>query len=465
MIDRLTLKEILELISKKQISAYELTSKYLEICYRLNPKLNAFITINENALKDAKKKDEKRDKIGKIYAVPIAIKDNFLTKGIRTTAASKVLDNYLPQYNAYVVQKLLDEGAIILGKTNLDAWAHGSSTETSDYGVTKNPWDLERVSGGSSGGSACCVSANMSVLAVGSETAGSIRGPASWCGVVGLKPTYGRISRYGLIAMGSSLDCPGILSKTVYDSALLLEIIAGKDKYDATTVNIPVGKYTESLGKEIKGVRIGIPKEYLIPEISKKIKISFEKAAKVLEKLGAKISYVSLLNPKFAISVYTVLQRAEVSSNLARYDGIRYGNGRDFFGQEAKRRIVLGTFVLSEGYSDKFYKKAQKVRTLFIKDFERVFKEVDILIAPTMPNIAPKLGVTKDSYMFGEIADILLEPSAIAGLPAISIPCGFAEGMPVGLDIIGPQFSEEKILQVAYAYEAETKWFRYKPKL
>ena len=399
--------------------------------------LNIFITMNPN----------------KGHGIPIAVKDNFLTKGLRTTAASLVLGDYIPQYSATVVKKLEENGYWVLGKTNLDAWCHGSSTETSDYGPTLNPYDPTRLAGGSSGGSAAAVSTGIVDVAIGSETAGSVRGPASWCGVVGLKPTYGRVSRYGVIAMGSSLDSPGILAKDVALSAKLLKIIAGKDENDATTSDNEVSDYELALTGNIKGIKIGLVENYFLDEMDSKVKQTVMDTLKVFEKLGAEIIKVKTIDPKYAIGVYTVVQRSEVASNLSRYDGIRYGGGRELFGMEAKRRIMLGNFTLSAGYSDKYYKKAQKVRTLYIKDFDKLFKEIDVLIGPTMPNVAPKIGVTKGEAMFGELADILAEPSSISGLPAISVPCGLVDGLPVGLQIIGNKFEEGKILNVAFSYE------------
>lgn len=464
-LSNLTLSQAVKLIKEREITSYELVNACIERIKSLDGKINAFVTLNKNALLQAKKLDKQKKVKGTLHGIPFAVKDNFLTLGLRTTASSKVLDNYIPQYNATVVQRLIDSGAIILGKTNMDAWAHGSSTETSDYGVTKNPWDFERIPGGSSGGSAAAVSADMCISSIGSETAGSIRGPAAWCGVVGLKPTYGRVSRYGVIAMGSSLDCPGPITKTVEDAAVILEVLAGNDPFDATTSSHPVDSYTQVLKKDIKGVKVAIAKDYLLPAMSEKAKDLILRAAKVLEDLGAKLDYVKTLDPKYAVADYTVIQRSEVSSNLARFDGIRYGNGRAFFGEEAKKRIILGTFVLSEGYAEKFYKKAQKVRTLFIKDFNKIFSKFDLIIGPTMPGPAPKIGITKGKAMYGEMADILLEPSAMAGLPAISVPCGFVKGLPVGLDIIGPQFSEARILQVAFAYENQTKWYKRRERL
>ena len=465
MKNKLDIKQVYDLYKNKEVSCYEVTKACIDWISELNPDLNAFVTVNTKALDEAKKKDKQPVKNTALWGIPIAIKDNFLTKGFRTTASSRVLDDYIPQYNATVVNRLLGAGAIILGKTNMDAWAHGSSTETSDYGVTKNPWDLTRIPGGSSGGSAAATISDMCITSIGSETAGSVRGPAAWCGCVGLKPTYGRVSRYGVIAMGSSLDCPGPITKTVYDSAYILEILAGRDPYDATTSdNLPT-KYTSFLGKEIKGMKIAIARQYLLPEMKSEVKDFIIKAGKVLEDLGANVEYADTLNPEYAVADYTVIQRSEVSSNLARYDGIRYGNNQSFFGEEAKRRIILGTFALSEGYSDEYYKKAQKVRTLYINDFNKLFTKYDLIIGPTLPGPAPKIGVTKDAAMFGEMADMLAEPSSMAGLPGISVPCGFIDGLPIGLDIIGSQYSEAKLLQVAFAYEQATSWHLKKPKI
>ena len=460
-----TLKSTISLLQKGKINSSELVKMYLDSIKKANDKLNVYITINERALEEAKLIKEKPNEEKPLLGIPIAVKDIFVTKGLRTTAASKLLDNYMPSYSATVVIKLKKAGAIIIGKTNLDAWCHGSSTETSDYGPTLNPWDLSRIAGGSSGGSAAAVVAELASAAVGTETAGSIRGPAAWCGIVGFKPTYGRISRYGVIAMGSSLDSPGPLTKTIEDAAIMLSVLAGKDKYDATTSSRKVEDYTKYLNKNISGMKIGLVESYLLPKMETEVKNLIKKAAKVLESLGARIEPVKTLDPQYAMAVYTVIQRSEVSSNLSRYDGVRYGFERSYFGQEAKRRIMLGTFTLSAGYQDKYYKKAQKVRTLFIKDFEKIFKKYDLLIGPTMPGPAPKLGITKGQAMFGEMADILAEPTSISGLPGVSIPCGFINKLPIGLNIFGPWFSEGKIIQVADAYEKATDWHKYKPEL
>jgi len=375
------------------------------------------------------------------------------------------LDEYVPPFDSTVVSKLKDAGMVMLGKANMDAWAHGSSTETSDYGPSKNPWDLTRMPGGSSGGSAAAVASQEAIGSIGSETAGSIRQPASWCGVVGMKPTYGRVSRYGVVAMASSLDSPGPITKTVEDSAIILQVLAGQDKYDATTSPLPVPDYLKNLKRDIQGLTIGISDDYF-EGVDAEVRAAIEETYKPFEKLGVKIKKLKLFDPKYAIAVYTILQRAEVSSNLARYDGIRYGHDRTFFGDEAKRRVMLGTYTLSAGYYDAYYKKAQKVRTLIVEDFRRAFSEVDLIIAPTNPVPALKLGESANNPMFGELMDVLVEPSSIAGLPGISVPCGLTKkNLPIGMQIMGPQFSEELILNAAYKYEQETPWHERKADL
>ncbi|OGE26736.1 glutaminyl-tRNA synthase (glutamine-hydrolyzing) subunit A [Candidatus Daviesbacteria bacterium RIFCSPHIGHO2_02_FULL_39_12] len=465
---KLTIKQAKDALKKKEVTAEQLTKACLNRIQALEPKLNAFVTtLGEEAISEAKKADQK---IAEgvdlpLLGIPVAIKDNFCTQDIRTTASSKVLDNFIPPYDATVVVRLKEAGVVILGKTNMDAWAHGSSTETSDYGLTKNPWDINYLPGGSSGGSAASIAADETIGAIGSETAGSIRQPAAWCGVVGLKPTYGRVSRYGVIAMGSSLDCPGPIAKTVEDSAIMLQVLAGKDLFDATTSPKTVEDYTKSLSNNIEGLTIGVSDDYFTG-VEDEVKQKVEDVLKEFEKLGVKIKKIKLFDPKYAIAVYTILQRAEVSSNLARYDGIRFGNDRSYFGEEAKRRIMLGTYVLSAGYYDQYYSKAQKVRTVIVEDFNRAFKEVDVIVGPTSPSVALPLGSSKNHPMFGEMADVLVEPSTIAGLPGISIPCGFTKnGLPVGLQVIGPQFSESLILNVAYKYEQATNWHKEKPEL
>jgi aspartyl-tRNA(Asn)/glutamyl-tRNA(Gln) amidotransferase subunit A len=471
MLNRLNLKQAKEGLEKKDFSSVELTKACIAQIEKTDEKLKAFVTFTKDeALKEA----EKADKLiangdnKSLLGIPIAIKDNFSTKGIRTTASAKVLDDYIPPFDATVVKKLKDAGMVLLGKTNMDAWAHGSSTETSDYGPSKNPWNLNHLPGGSSGGSAVAVAANQCIAAIGSETAGSIRQPASWCGVVGLKPTYGRVSRYGVVAMGSSFDSPGPITKNVEDAAYILEILAGKDEMDATTSPLDLPNITKNLALKNKNFVIGISDDYF-KGIDSNVKNQTNKVIKHLKDLGFNIEEIKLFDPKYAIDVYTILQRSEVSSNLARYDGIRFANKRSSFSEEAKRRVMFGTHALSSGYYDQYYNKASQVRTIIINDFKNAFEKVDLIIAPTSPTLALPLGATKDAAMFGEMADVLVEPSSIAGLSGINIPVGFSEsGLPIGMQIIGPQFAEEKVLQLAYFYEQNTlneEWRKNTPDL
>lgn len=432
-----SLIELQDLVSKKEITTHELHDYFLARSKKHNDSLNVYLTYGSDS------------------GFPLAVKDNFCTKGLRTTASSKVLENFIPPYESTVTERLKKSGYGILGKTNMDAWAHGSSTETSDYGPTKNPWNSEHVAGGSSGGSAAAVSAYLAPAAIGSETAGSIRGPAAWCGIVGLKPTYGRVSRYGVVAMGSSLDSPGPMTLTVEDAALLLGVIAGNDPYDATSSKSEVPDYLTSLSTT-KKMKIGVPEEYfngVDDEVKKKVMDAIE----VLKKMGHEVKKVSLIAPKYSISVYTILQRAEVSSNLSRYTGTRYGNDRTYFGDEAKKRIMLGTYTLSYGYYDAYYKKAQKVRTMLIEDFKKTFQDVDVIASPTMPIPATKIGDINKYPFFGELMDVLSEPSSVAGLPAISIPVGLTKSnLPVGMQLIGDYLQEQTVMDVAYQYEKET---------
>lgn len=466
----LTITQAKEKLKKKEISSAELTKACLERIRKLQEKLNVFVIITEKEALDRAKKADDEIKNGSdlaLLGIPIAVKDNFCTKGVRTSASSKVLDDFIPPYESTVTQRLKDAGMVMLGKTNMDAWAHGSSTETSDFGTTKNPWNTNFLPGGSSGGSAAGIAADLTIGSIGSETAGSIRQPASWCGVVGLKPTYGRVSRYGVIAMGSSLDSPGPITKTVEDSALILEIIAGHDSMDATSSTLPVPKYTDYLKKNNDNkLKIGISRNYLEGIDNQVIKV-FEETKNLFEKLGHNFVELELFDPKYAIDAYTIIQRSEVSSNLARYDGIRYGNDRSFFGEEAKRRIMLGTFTLSSGYYEAYYKKAQKVRTLIINGFKDAFKKVNFIMAPTSPTPPLKLGASKNQSMFGELSDILVEPSSIAGLAGINLPAGFSkEGLPIGIQLIGNQFSEPELISLSYSFEKETDYMKKrKPKL
>lgn len=459
MLNKLNVVQAKEGLKNKDFSSIELTKACLDRIKSTDEKLNVFVTlIEDEALRNAENADKliSEGKDLPLLGIPLAIKDNFSALGTRTTASAKVLDDYIPPFDSTVVARLREAGMVLLGKTNMDAWAHGSSTETSDYGVSKNPWNTDHLPGGSSGGSAASVAANQCIAAVGSETAGSIRQPASWCGVVGLKPTYGRVSRYGVVAMGSSLDSPGPITKTVEDSAHILNVLAGKDEMDATTSPKDPSDYLDAIKQTGKDMVLGISDEYFIgvePEVAENVR----KAIKKLEELSFKVETIKLFDPKYAIDVYTIIQRSEVSSNLARYDGIRYGNGRDTFGQEAKRRIMFGTHALSSGYYDQYYNKANKVRTVIINDFKKAFEKVDAILAPTSPTLALPVGSTKDAAMFGELADILVEPSSIAGLSGINIPVGFSSSnLPIGMQIIGPQWGEEKVIQIANIYESNT---------
>ncbi len=467
-LNNLTILETIEGLKNKKFTSVEVTRACFDQIKKHDDKIKAFVLLCEKeALEKSSQADKEIEELGEaafvnkpLLGVPYACKDNFNTLGIETTASSNVLKGYIPPYESTVTQKLIDAGAILLGKTNMDAFAHGSSTESSDFFATTNPWDTSRVPGGSSGGSGAAVASNMCIFAIGSETAGSIRCPASWCGVTGFKPSYGRVSRYGVIAMASSTDQPGPIAKNIEDCALIMDIISGNDPKDATSSNKPKDHYlevTHSATQSLKGVRIGKPKSYFDIELEPEVKLKVEEAIKEFEKLGAEIIEMDLLDPKYSIAVYTILQRSEVSSNLARLDGIRYGHSRQEFGFEAKKRMMLGAYTLSAGYYDAYYSKAQKVRTLIVEDFNKAFSEVDMIIGPTMPCVAMKLGESEKSSMFGEIMDVLTEPSSIAGVTALNLPCGFdSQGLPVGVQLIGQQFEETKIFKAAAAYQKST---------
>lgn len=463
-LNELTLKQALDLINGKKISLKEIYKDIFAAIDKDNFKFNIYLTQDKESLEKAEK-----NSLNKLKGIPIAVKDNFLTKGLRTTASSKVLDNYVPQYESTVTTRLKNNGAVVIGKTNMDAWAHGSSTETSDYGPTKNPRNDKHLAGGSSGGSAAAMVANLAIAGIGSETAGSIRQPAAWCGCVGLKPTYGRVSRSGVIAMGSSLDSPGPITKTVEDAAIIFNLIAGHDQYDATTSKNNVPDLTKSLTKSLKDMKIGVV--YMDhPKIKgTAVAKAISNAAKVLEELGAEVDEIEMsaqleddkiFDPDYSIGLYTIIQRSEVSSNLARFDGIRYGNPRLFFGEEAKRRIMLGTFTLSKGYAEKYYSHAQKIRSLYLKNFKQLFSKFDVLISSPSPGFAMKLGATKDNPMFGELEDMLNEASSIAGLPAISVPCyqDPSSKLFIGLNIMASHWQEDNVIKVASAYEKATHW-------
>ena len=467
-LDDLTLKTAGELLSQKQIEAQELTKYFLDRAQKLNKKLNCYITIcAENALKEAKRVDEiiaAGQKISPLAGIPIALKDLFTTKGIQTTAGSKVLENYVPVYDATVVSRLKDNLSIIIGKTNQDAWGHGASGENSDFGPTLNPYDFKRVPGGSSSGSAAAVASGTCLAATGTDTGGSIRQPSSFCNLVGLKPTYGRVSRYGIIAMASSLDSIGHITKTVYDNALILNVTAGLDDFDSTASPNPVDDYTKDLEKGVKGLKVGLPREYF-DELDSDIKELMLSTVKTLERLGAQVIDVSLPHTNYGVATYYIVQTSEVSSNLARYDGIRFGNRREKFGAEAKRRIILGTYTLSAGYYDAYYLKAMKVRRLIRDDFITAFKKVDILICPISPTLPFKLGEKISDPLQMYLSDIFTVNPSLAGVPSLAIPCGFINNLPVGMQIIGPYFSEKLLYQVGYAYEQDTKWYERRPKV
>ena len=465
-LNNLTIKKAKEGLLNKEFSAVELLNAHLERIEKEDSKLNAFITVSKDIAINQAKHADKLIAEGQdlpLLGIPIALKDIFSTKGIQTTAASNVLKGYVPPFNATSVDKLIDAGAIIIGKTNLDAWAHGSSGENSDFGPTKNPWNTEYVPGGSSSGSAVSVATQMAIASTGTDTGGSIRLPASFTNTVGLKPTYGRVSRYGVISMASSLDTIGHFTKTVGDSAIFLGITAGKDSKDGTTPDVKVPDYTKNLEKDIKGIKIGIPKEYFIEGMDPKVKENIEKAISFYEENGTKIEEISLPHTEYATACYYIIQPAEVSSNLARYDGIRYGHTRDTFGQEAKRRIMLGTFTLSVGYYDAYYKKALKVRTRLINDFAKAFEKVDAIISPVSPTPPWKIGEKANDPLAMYLSDILTVTANITGHPGISVPTGFIDGLPTGMQIIGPHFKEELLFNLGHKYEINHDWYKKNP--
>jgi aspartyl-tRNA(Asn)/glutamyl-tRNA(Gln) amidotransferase subunit A len=466
----MTIKQIHEGLMKKEFSCEELTNSFLRWINERNPEINAFITVTDDlAMAQAKVIDEKiaaGEQLGDLAGVPCAIKDNILVEGVLATAGSKILSNYKATYNATVIERLKDAGAIFLGKTNCDEFAMGSSGETSYYGATKNPLDVEKVPGGSSAGSAAAVADNQCVFALGTDTGGSIRQPASLCGIVGLKPTYGRVSRHGAISLASSFDQIGPLTKNASDAALVMNVISGKDEFDANTVDKPED-FLAGLKGNLRGLKIGVPKEFFIKGMDANITKQVFQAINKLRDLGAEAVEVSLPYSKYALAVYYVLMPAEASSNLARYDGVHYGfqakagNLEDLylqsrsigFGDEVKRRIMLGTYVLSEGYSDEYYKKAQQVRALIKKDFDTAFEKVDCLVTPTSPSTAFDLGEKFDDPVTMYLADIFTVSVNVAGLPAISVPCGRVNELPVGLQIIGKHFDESLLLKVAHNFE------------
>ncbi len=469
--------QIHKLLVKKEISCQEIVSETFKVIDEKEKEVHAYISLyQEKSLRQAKSIDEKiknGETILPLEGIPIGIKDNICICGEKTTCASKILENFISPYDATVIRRLKENGLIFIGKTNMDEFAFGSSTENSYFGPTHNPWDLERVPGGSSGGSAAAVAANETILALGSDTGGSIRQPAAFCGVVGLKPTYGRVSRFGLVAFASSLDQIGPIAKDVTDSALLLNVIAGYDPLDSTSVNKPTPDFTHALIPEVKGIKIGIPKEYFISGIEPEVGKNIKGAIKLLEEAKADIEEISLPHTEYGIATYYIVATAEASANLARFDGIRYGyrsknsktltelyeNSRaEGFGAESKRRIMLGTYVLSAGYYDAYYLKGQRARTLIKEDFDRAFEKVDAILTPISPSTAFKIGERIKDPLKMYLSDIFTISANLAGIPGISIPCGFSQQkLPVGLQILAPVFGEEKIFQIAFALEQKLK--------
>ena len=451
----LTIKQILVGYKDKEFTSKEIFDLFYSRIKEYDPTVKAFISLVE-----------RKDFGIEGNFIPIAHKDIFSTKNIQTTAGSAILKNYTPPYDATVVERLNKANFVCVGKVNCDAFAHGTTGENSDFFVTKNPYNLERTPGGSSSGSSASVAAGLVPIASATDTGGSIRLPASFTNTVGIKPTYGRVSRYGVIAMTSSTDSIGHITKTVWDSAYILNITAGYDPRDATSSHIKVDDYLGDIGKDISGLKIGIPREY-VKGLSSRVRSHFERSVKIFEKLGAKIVEISLPHTEYALNAYYIITPCEISSNLARFDGIRFGNTRDFFGEEAKRRIMMGTYGLSAGYYDAYYLKAQKVRTLVVNDFRKAFEQVDVLVAPVFPDVPPKIGEVVDDPIKMYLMDILTVPVNLAGIPALAVPGGFFEGtsLPLGIQIMGNHFEEKLLYRVGYAFEQETKYYEREPKL
>ena len=480
----LTIEQARKKLIQKEISASQLAAAYLKQIASLDKEIKAYLEVDEESLiKEAKKADQliaQGKSSAPLLGIPLAFKDNILVAGKRATAASKILESYTAAYDSTVAKKLKAAGALYLGRTNCDEFTMGSSCENSAYGPTANPWDFKKVPGGSSGGSAAAVAADMCPAALGSDTGGSIRQPASFCGVVGLKPTYGRVSRSGLIAFASSLDQIGPVTKSVEDAAILLAVIAGADPKDSTCQAEPVKDYAQECKKDIRGLIAGIPKEFFAEGLDSEVKKVIETAISEIKKLGVKIKEVSLPLAKYALPIYYIIQPAEASANLARYDGIRYAGlaqaqstvdlesyyqevREKGFGDEVKRRIIIGTFVLSSGYIDAYYKRAQQVRRLIQREYDDIFAKVDVLLTPTSPTVAFNLEEKVDDPLQMYLADIYTVSANISGIPGLSIPCGFAHEMPVGLQILGQKFSEDKILRLGYHYEQASQWYKKKP--
>lgn len=480
---KLGISEIRMLLDRKEASVKDVTDSVFSRIEAVEDRVKAFVTVTKEKAAEGTDKAHvmlDRNESMPLAGIPLAIKDNMCTRGIKTTCSSKILSNFVPPYESTVTSKLSEQGYILVGKTNLDEFAMGSSTENSAFFTTRNPWDLESIPGGSSGGSAAAVAADECIAALGSDTGGSIRQPAALCGVVGLKPTYGRVSRYGLIAFASSLDQIGPITKNVKDSAILMNVISGHDPLDSTSAQIKAPDFTGELGREIKGLKFGIPKEYMIEGMDKEVGFAINNSIKQLEALGAVPVEISLPNTGYAVAVYYILATSEASSNLARFDGVKYGfraQGKDLietymntraqgFGPEVKLRIMLGTYALSSGYYEAYYKKAQQVRTLIMRDFEAAFKQVDIILTPTTPTAAFKVGEKTADPLQMYLSDIFTISVNLAGVPGISIPCGFTQNnLPIGLQLIGRHFDEETVLKVAYAFEQSTEWHKRKPEL
>ena len=475
-----TVAEIAAALNAGDISSVELTQAYLDRITRFNDDLNAFITVcSDSALGQAKKADEKRTKgdTSPLLGIPLAHKDIFCTKGVTTSCGSRMLLNFVAPYDATIVEKFYQAGAVMLGKTNMDEFAMGSSNETSYFGPAKNPWNTARVPGGSSGGSAVAVAADLCAMATGTDTGGSIRQPAAFCGITGFKPSYGRVSRWGMIAFASSLDQAGSLCKTAEDAALMTNVMAGLDKKDSTSIDKPVEDYTASLSDSLDGLKIGIPKQHFAEGLSSEVEKAIREALVEFENLGATIKEIDLPNNHLSVSVYYVIAPAEASANLSRYDGVRYGyrcedpsdledmykrTRSEGFGEEVKRRIMVGTYALSAGFYDAYYRKAQKIRRLIKNDFVDAFKEVDVIIGPTSPHTAFEIGSKTDPVAM-YLEDIYTIAVNLAGLPGISIPAGTADSLPVGMHIVGNDFAEARVLNVAHLFQQQTDWHRVKP--
>ena len=477
-------RALAEEVRSGRLSSVELTGACLEAVRAREPEIKAFVTVLENeALEQARRVDEKvrrGEPLGALAGVPVAVKDNMMVTGVQTTCSSRILRDYKAPYDATVIRKLREADAVFIGKTNLDEFAMGSSTENSAFSATRNPWNTGYIPGGSSGGSAAAVAAGMAPLSLGSDTGGSIRQPASCCGVVGMKPTYGRVSRYGLVAFASSLDQIGPFARTVEDAALLLAAMAGFDTRDSTSADIPVPDYVAALGREVKGMRIGLPKEYFVSGTDPEVTRAVRDAVGVFEKLGARVKEISLPHTEYAVAVYYIIAPSEASANLARYDGVRYGFRAESenlleeyektrgqgFGPEVKRRIMLGTYALSAGYYEAYYGKAQKVRTLIRRDFERAFEQVDVILTPTAPTPSFKIGEKVSDPLQMYLSDIFTISCNLAGLPGMSVPCGFSSaGLPIGMQILGRPFGEEDVLRAGYQYEKNTQWHTKRPVL